>query len=235
MPINTLPPAPHTSRPSTFSPEMDAFNAALVGLVIELNAMGALLAQSLSGTSSASLLIGMGAKSLTVQTGQGYAPGMEVIIAYTTTPTNRMVGTVTSYDTGTGALVVSVTSTGGSGTYAVWSISPTTVANFNGQAFTNLTLSGPVTETPYALSGTDVNPVNGTIQSKTLSGTWTVTSSVADGQSVLLHITKGANSIVWPTMVWAYGAPTLSSTVVSAVVMWKVGSTLCGCYIGPLS
>jgi len=177
----------------------------------------------------------MGAQSLTAQAGAAYSPGMEVLIAYTTTPTNRMVGTVTSYDSGTGALVVDVTSIGGSGTYAVWSIAPASVTNFDGQTFTNLVLAGEITETPYTLTGTDIDPANGTIQSKTLSGTWTATSSLTTGQSVLLHITKGAHSIVWPTMVWVYGAPTLSASVVSVVILWKVGSTLYGCYAGPAS
>ena len=235
MAIPVISVTPRTSSPSTFSSDMDTWISELVAWTAAVNAAGSAYGAALSSTSTTSLLIGMGAKSLTVQTGQGYSPGMEVILAYTTTPTIRMVGTVTSYDSGTGALVVSITSTGGAGTYAVWSVSPTTVASFNGQTFTNLVLSGQVTETPYALAGNDVNPVNGTIQSKTLAATWTVTSSIADGQSVLLHITKGAQSIVWPSMVWVYGAPTLSSTVTSVVIMWKVGSTLCGCYAGPLS
>lgn len=235
MPIPVISVTPQTSSPSTFSADMDTWISELAAWTAAVNAAASLYAASLLSTSTTSLTIGMGAKSLTAQTGASYGPGTEVLIAYTTTPTNRMVGTVTSYDSGTGALVVDVTSIGGSGTYALWSIVPASVANFDGQTFTNLVLAGEITETPYTLTGTDVDPANGTIQSKTLSGTWTATSSIADGQSVLLHITKGAHSIVWPTMDWVYGDPALSSTAVSVVCMWKVGSTLCGCYVGPLS
>ena len=235
MTIPTFTVVPNTASPSTFSSDMDSWLSEIDAWTAAVNATGTAYALTVTTTSTTSLTIGTGSQSLTVATGLGFLPGMEIMVASTASPTNRMAGSVTSYDSGTGALVVNVTTAGGSGTIATWTISPTTIANFNAQTFTSLTLAGTVTETPYALSGTDVDPANGTIQSKTLSGTWTVTSSLADGQSVLLHITKGAHSIVWPTMVWVYGAPTLSSTVVSVVILWKVGSTLYGCYAGPAS
>lgn len=226
---------PTLQRPLTFAPELDAFMAWIALHAEELAALGAAYMLSVTSTSTTSLTVGLGNQSLTVATGLGYLPGMEVIIAYTATPTTRMGGTVVSYNSGTGALVVNVTTTGGAGTQTAWTISLTTMAVFDGQTFTSLVLGGQVTETPYALSGSDIDPSNGTIQSKTLSGTWAVTSSIADGQSVLLHITKGAHSIVWPTMVWVYGAPTLSATVESVVILWRVGATLYGCYAGPAS
>ena len=48
---------------------------------------------------------------------------MAVMIASTVSPTNWMHGIVTSYTSGTGALVVSVDAIGGSGTLANWTIS----------------------------------------------------------------------------------------------------------------
>lgn len=229
------PTVPSAQSPTTFAPDMDAFLAWMAVNADELAALAAAYALTLTGTSSTSLTIGTGAKSLTVPTGLGFLPGMEIMVASTASPTNRMAGNVTSYDAGTGALVVNVTTAGGSGTIAAWTISPTSIANFNAQTFTSLTLAGAVTETPYTLTGSDIDPANGVVQSKTLSGTWTATSSIADGQSVLMHINKGANSIIWPTMVWLWGLPTLSSTVVSVAIFWKVGSTLYGCYCGPAS
>jgi hypothetical protein len=234
MPITAPPPAPSQLRPDDFDQEADDFLAWMEEFGTALVDEASLLLSGVSSTSTTSLTIGLGTQNLTVQTGKGYSAGMEVIIAYTTTPTTRMVGTVLSYDTGTGALSVSVSQTEGSGTQTAWTISPTTVSDYDGVVFTNLLLSGAITETPYALSGTDIDPANGTIQSKTLSGNWTATSSIADGQSVLLHITKGAYTITWPTMKWLYGAPTLSSSDTSVVIMWKVGSQLCGIYAGPL-
>lgn len=76
-----------------------------------------------NSTSSTSLTIGTGTQSLTVQASKSYVEGMEIRIASTASTTNWMQGTVTSYNSTTGALVVNVTHTSGSGTIASWTIS----------------------------------------------------------------------------------------------------------------
>lgn len=77
-----------------------------------------------TSTSSTSVTIGTGSKSFTVETAKQWVAGMPIKIAVTASPsTNYMTGTVTSYNSGTGALVVNVTAVGGSGTYAAWSLS----------------------------------------------------------------------------------------------------------------
>ena len=73
-----------------------------------------------SGTSATTSWTYNGSTSLTVQTGLSYSPQQEVLITYDAS--NYMSGTVTSYTTGTGALVVDVTKHTGSGTYNSWSI-----------------------------------------------------------------------------------------------------------------
>ncbi len=92
------------------------------------SALTALNAPGTTATSTTSLTVATGAQSLTIQTGKTIVPGMEVIIAYTTDPTIRMVGTVTAYTTGTGALAVTVTSKAGTGTYTDWTVSLTAAA-----------------------------------------------------------------------------------------------------------
>lgn len=77
---------------------------------------------SYTTTSTTSVAIGTGSKTLTVSAGLGYAVGQILIISYTTTPTNYMVGQVTSYS-GT-SLVVNVTNISGSGTFTAWTITP---------------------------------------------------------------------------------------------------------------
>jgi hypothetical protein len=74
-----------------------------------------------STTSSTSLLIGTGAKTLTIGTGLAYVPAQPILISYD--GSNYMSGTVTSYDSLTGIAVVNITSTTGSGTYTAWSMS----------------------------------------------------------------------------------------------------------------
>jgi hypothetical protein len=67
-------------------------------------------------SSNSSLDVDNGTKNLTVETGLNYTPNQSVIISYTTDPTTHMEGTVTNYTSGSGALVVNVTSHNGSGT-----------------------------------------------------------------------------------------------------------------------
>lgn len=89
------------------------------------NCMGAAMTSvyDFRGTSTSSVLLGTGTKSFTMDTGRFFVPG-DIIVATATgiTPTTTMTGTVTSYDSVTGALVMDSTVTAGtSGTYASWS------------------------------------------------------------------------------------------------------------------
>ena len=104
------------------------------------------------------------------------------------------------------------------------------------QTLTNKTLTG-YTETVYDLAGTVIDVANGTIQTKTLAANTTFTESIADGQSVIIGITAGAYSVTWPTTVWAKvggsgTAPTLTSTGVNWIILWQVGGTLRGAFLG---
>ncbi len=87
------------------------------------SASSAVSAPGTSATSSTSLTIGTGSKSLTIQSGKSIVVGMPLTIAYTTTPTNAMFGVCTAYDSGTGALTVSVNLVSGSGTFSAWTVS----------------------------------------------------------------------------------------------------------------
>lgn len=101
------------------------------------------------------------------------------------------------------------------------------------ETLTNKTLTG-YTETVYALIGTTpvFNPANGTIQTWTLLGNSTPTSSINAGQSMTLMIDDGtAYTITWPSVTWMNGtAPVLNTSGYTTIVLWKVGSTLYGKY-----
>lgn len=105
------------------------------------------------------------------------------------------------------------------------------------QTFTNKTLTG-YTETVFALTGTtpDLDPANGTVQTWTLSGNSTPTSSIAAGQSMTLMIDDDAAfTITWPSVNWrtnAGTAPTLNTTGFTAIVLWSVGGVLYGARVG---
>lgn len=97
----------------------------------------------------------------------------------------------------------------------------------------NLTENSP--SVVYALSGTDIDPTNGGIQTKTLSADTTFTESLTNGDSVVLMLDAGASyTVTWPTITWVTSngnaAPTLTAN--DTIVFWKVGSTLYGAYVG---
>jgi hypothetical protein len=91
-------------------------------------------------------------------------------------------------------------------------------------------------ETTHSLTGTDIDPANGSVQYKTLSANTTFTESLEDGQSVIVRLEGGATyTVTYPTMTWIGSggnvAPTLNGTK-DTIVFWKESSTLYGAYVG---
>ena len=102
----------------------------------------------------------------------------------------------------------------------------------------NTVFNAAIKENVYVLSGTTpaLNPGNGTVQTQTLTGTTTYSDGLSAGQSMILMIDDGSSqTVVWPTITWVNNgglAPTLSTTNYTVVVIWKVGSTLYGAFVG---
>ncbi|MDE2099132.1 MAG: hypothetical protein KGL39_17895 [Patescibacteria group bacterium] len=107
---------------TTSSAQSAATSATTAALSATTAALYALASTGITGTSTTSLTIGTGSQSLTIETGKVFAAGMNVQILDTANSANYMNGSVTSYDSATGALVVDVTSVGGSGTIATWTV-----------------------------------------------------------------------------------------------------------------
>lgn len=131
MSIPALPSLDRTS--ATFKADLDTFflsqlPATTSAFNTEIDRINAIGYGSYNANSTTSLTIGTGSKSLTVETGRGFAVGQALLIASTASPTNYMGGQVTSYDSGTGALVFNATASNGSGTLAAWTISVTSLA-----------------------------------------------------------------------------------------------------------
>ncbi len=107
-------------------------------------------------------------------------------------------------------------------------------ANIAISNITNPSITGSITEQVYNLTGTAINPANGTIQYKTVSANTTFTESLTSGQSVLLRlINANSYTITFPPITWV-GAVAPILTANCAIVLWKEQSTLYGAYVGTL-
>ena len=87
-------------------------------------------------------------------------------------------------------------------------------------------------ETVYTLTGTTIDPANGSIQVKTLGSATTFTEALSNGHSVTLHLIGGKSYVItWPTITWA-GRITPTLTGADVLTFWKVNATLYGAYLG---
>ena len=131
MTIPTLPPLDRTSP--SFAADLDTFFAIDLPATIpafnaEISRINGIGFGSYSGNSTTSLVSGPGSKTFTVETGKSFTSGQYLMAASVSSPSVFMSGQVTSYDPLTGALVLSVTDTGGAGTTkSDWSIAPSAV------------------------------------------------------------------------------------------------------------
>ena len=100
---------------------------------------------------------------------------------------------------------------------------------------TGVTVTGVAQETVYALSGTEIAPANGAIQTKTLSENTTFTETLASGDAVILLLDGGSTyTVTWPTITWISSAGDVAPTLTASdvLVIFQVSSTLYGAYIG---
>ncbi|MEN9885538.1 MAG: hypothetical protein RL758_116 [Pseudomonadota bacterium] len=102
------------------------------------SALTAINAPGTQATSTSSVSIGTGSKSFTLaQTGKSFVVGQYVQVVSTASPANYMVGAVTAFNSGTGAMTISVTNAanvGGSGTFSAWAVLPSSPLPPNGMA-----------------------------------------------------------------------------------------------------
>ncbi len=148
---------------------------------------------SLYGTSLTSVAVGLGAKSFTTQPALAFFPGGFLIISSSASAANFMTGTVTSYNTTTGALVMNITSIGGSGTYADWNISVS-----GAQGTIGVVASGTAGQlTYYATTGSSVSGnANHTVNAGAM--THGVAASV-QGSVILAGSVGGTTTLAAPT------------------------------------
>ncbi len=89
----------------------------------EAQAAASAAAADFTATSTSSVTIGTGLKTFTIQTGKAFTPGNRVRVSdAANVDTNYMLGTVDSYNSGTGQFVVNVSDPFGSGTISNWTV-----------------------------------------------------------------------------------------------------------------
>lgn len=145
MPITTISTPPSRNAGLTqdaYSAAMEATLNTMKTAIDDINANSSQYNVATTTTSSSSVLIGTGSKTFTISAGLGYVVGMTLRIANSSA--NFMTGEVTSYSSTT--LVVNVTSVGGAGTLASWTISMAAVGASTAAAVSN-TPAGNITAT----------------------------------------------------------------------------------------
>jgi hypothetical protein len=124
-----------------------------------------------------------------------------------------------------------------SGTIAV---NDTVVRTSGPQTISQKTLDGvtvakALTMSVYTLTGSTLDPNNGPIQIKNLTGPTFFADALTNGTSILLMVT-GANthSTNWPSVNWVTdkGNVTPQLTGGDAIVLWKANNTLYGAWVG---
>jgi len=115
----------------TFTPHTTARAASIQGAFNDVETAFDTLHTALNdwgtASSTSTLTVGAGSKSLTITGGHFVQTGQNVIISMVSNPANYMVGQVQTYDSGTGAATVNVTESGGSGSSSNWNVSITSI------------------------------------------------------------------------------------------------------------
>ncbi len=200
------------------------------GVIYTLTALPQIGIGYYNQTSTTSTLIGTGSKTFTVSTtatSSAFTVGTRVRVAYTTTPANFMEGVITAFS-GT-SMTVNVDTTGGSGTFALWTIS---VAGQNGLSALTIgtsTVSGGTSGYIIYNNGGVVGnlPVTGTAGSVVLSNSPTLTTpniGAATGTSLAATgAVSGASILATNGIILNNNTITTSTTIAAGTNGMSVG------------
>jgi hypothetical protein len=165
-------------------------------------------------SSTTSLTIDNANKTLTIGTGLSYSPQQDVVISESTSPTTRhMHARVTSYNSGTGVMVVDIISHTGTGTYSSW------VVNVGGATPVTSTAWGAITGTLSAqIDLQTALDLKAPLASPALTGTPTAPTATAGTSTTQLattaFVTTANNlkaNLASPTFTGTPAAPTATA------------------------
>ena len=198
-------------------------------------ASAAAIAGAFVGTSTSSLLIAIGSKSFTTQTSEQYTAGVFLSAVSAANTANFMFGQVTSYNSGTGALVLDVQVIGGSGTYADWNLSLVGARGATGNGITAQSVgwTGTAGTTPKTLTVDDdlttsqaarLNATNTFASSNTFSSTTNLAYGLfRKADPAIVAFTKtGAFTVSTATTLYAEVAGVVKTIASASVVTMPV-------------
>jgi hypothetical protein len=141
------------------------------------SAASAASSPSTSATSTTSLTPGLGSKSFTlVETGKDFRIGQFVLVADTTTPTTKFLrGGITAFNSGTGAMTITVSDFAGSTSGTTWAVSLSSPPNTYGMPLMPVTVTGTsvacATFGDYTLTNTGA-ATTATLPASPAAGDW---------------------------------------------------------------
>lgn len=165
---------------------------------------------STQGTSSTSMSIGTGTKSFTMDTGKTLVPGQPIYVSSRANTLNQMIMRLTSYNSGTGAVVAEVLFPSGSGTFTDWSIGLASVPAQVGR----FALFFPAQSlTPRSTAGAAVN-LTESATNKVMSRTLAFDPSTIEYAQIAVRLPKAWNKgTVTFVPVWSHAGTTTNFKV----------------------
>lgn len=205
MTLPILPQAPSRQDPTNFSNLADAWVDALGPWTTAANALeGSLQYTNITGTSTTSKTIAIGSWNLTTQTGKAWIVGSFIYMVVASDVSKYMLGQITAYNSGTGAMTVNVTTVQGSGTFNSWilglSIPLAAVSNLSGGVAGSIPYQSAPNTTAFKTPA-EVVSVAATVGGTTNAITATFTpplSTLTNGARVYFRA-SAANTLVTPT------------------------------------
>jgi hypothetical protein len=183
--------------------------------------------QALIGTSATSLALATGSQTFTTQSNLALAAGQFLVIVYTGNSADYFFGQVTSYSGTT--LVVNVTQTGGSGTFASWNI---LASGPQGAAGSGTINSGTANDLAYyASSGTALSALataNSGILVTSSGGVPSIATAIPNGVTATTQ-SVGDNSTKLATTAFAQNSQTggfINKFRNPSMDIWQRGTSL---------